>query len=483
MPDQTHAEPAATTAPAVPGPAPVPINAAPASPAPLVTNLALRPPEERAAVLRAMSHTCGNRAVTRMLDVSTPTVARGSGGTKEGAVAARSRFPWIGEITGTWTAALRKSSRKDPADPHANTRADVPRGTQVLIVGRKGGWLHARVTLRGSTFDGYVSQELVKFVRPDASAQPEAPDDVAATRPAVPGPSEPSGPDQPGIDPPSETEKNPPEKKPPEEKPPEKIIDPPPPRPPGRTLVEDLLDHARKTLGVLEAAAATAGIVAALALALKAASKAWVTMQILGVAKYLFFDPATGKLEFDLTNADYAARRRISRASVSEDFQRLEQALQRVHEIEGRAIETLHAARASEITTLTNASPEIVASEVLSQYTPKSGFSGAYNPETDQWVAVASGDASLISGRPVQTVPVLGGHASAEAALVQRTGITDISKNVGFVIIWEGNGTLRITWNSGTINFRNFRDRAAPAAIRPAIRRAIENTTGFRVIE
>ncbi len=392
MPDHAHTEPAATTAPEVPGPAPVPIDAAPASATPLVTNLALRPPEERAAVLGAMSHTCGNRAVTRMLEVSTPTVARGSGGTKESAVAARSRFPWIGEITGTWTAALRKSSRKDPADPHANTRADVPRGTQVTIVGRNGGWLHARVTLRGSTFDGYVSQELVKFLRPDASAQPQAPDDVAATGPAAPGPSDPSGPDRPGIDPPSETdEKRPPAEKPPAEKPPEKIIDPPPPRPPGRTLVEDLLDHARKTLGVLEAVAATAGIVATLALALKAASKAWITMQGLGVAKYLFFDPATGKLEFDLTNADYEARRRISRASVSEDFRRLEQALQRVHQIEARAIETLHAARASEITTLTNASPEIVASEVLPQYTPKtSGFSGAYNPETDQWVAVAS---------------------------------------------------------------------------------------------
>jgi hypothetical protein len=167
---------------------------------------------------------------------------------------------------------------------------------------------------------------------------------------------------------------------------------------------------------------------------------------------------------------------------VSDDFQRLEQALQRVHQLEERAIEPLHAARTSEITTLTNASPEIVASEVLPQYTPKSGFSGAYNPATDQWVAVASGDASLVSGRPIQTVPVLGGHASAEAALVQRTGLADVSQN-GFVIIWEGNGTLRITWNSGTVNLRNFGDRAAPAAVRPAIRRAIENTTGCRVVE
>ena len=109
------------------------------------------------------------------------------------------------------------------------------------------------------------------------------------------------------------------------------------------TSLKDLLDHARKTLGVLQAAAATAGIVAALALALEEAAKARVTMELLGVVRYLFFNPETGRLEFDLTNADYEARRRISRASVSEDFQRLEQALQRVDALETRAIDPLHA--------------------------------------------------------------------------------------------------------------------------------------------
>jgi hypothetical protein len=484
MSDHARAEPAVTPAPEAPGPAPLPVYAGPAAAPQLATNLALRPPEERAAVLGAMSRTSGNRAVTRMVEVSTRTVARGSGAAKAGAADERSRFPWIGEITGTWTAALRKSSRKDPADPHANTRADVPQGTPVVIVGRKGGWLRARVTLRGSLFEGYVSQELVKFLRRDDTAPSEAPKDAAATGPAGPGPSKPPTPEQPSVDPPKEGDpKKPPEDKPPEKKPPGDIIDPPPPRGPGRVSLKDLLDHARKTLSVLQAAAATAGIVAALALALEEAAKARVTMELLGVVRYLFFNPETGRLEFDLTNADYEARRRISRASVSEDFQRLEQALQRVDALEARALDPLHAGGTSEITTLTNASPEIVAGDVLAQYTPKSGFSGAYNPASGQWVAVASGDASLISGRPIQTVPVLGGHATAEAALIQRTGVADVSQNVGFVVIWEGNGTVRVTWNSGTINLRNFGDRAAPAAMRPAIRRAIENTTGCRVVE
>ena len=55
--------------------------------------------------------------------------------------------------------------------------------------------------------------------------------------------------------------------------------------------------------------------------------------------------------------------------------------------------------------------------------------------------------------------------------------------NVGFVLIWEGNNTVRIRWNSGTINLRNFGDRAAPLASRAAIRSAVERTTGCNVVE
>jgi hypothetical protein len=139
---------------------------------------------------------------------------------------------------------------------------------------------------------------------------------------------------------------------------------------------------------------------------------------------------------------------------------------------------------AHEITTLTNANPEILASEVLPQYTPQSGFSAAYNPTADKWVAVASGDATLLSGRPIKTVPPLGGHADAEAALMARIGAgANARENVGFVVIWEGNNSVSLRWNSRTINERNFGGRAAPLASRPAIRAAVETTTGCKVIE
>jgi RHS repeat-associated protein len=140
--------------------------------------------------------------------------------------------------------------------------------------------------------------------------------------------------------------------------------------------------------------------------------------------------------------------------------------------------------RHSEITTLTNVKADIAAADVIPQYNPGSGFSGAYNPATGQWVALASGEATtLTSGKPVQTVPLLGGHAAAEGALVERTGITDTSGNVGFALVWEGNNTVRLRWNSTTINTRNFGDRAAPATYRAEIRQAVERDTGFKVIE
>jgi hypothetical protein len=46
-------------------------------------------------------------------------------------------FPWIGEIANTWSAALRETPKKDSADPHGNTLADLPRGTQVTVVNRR----------------------------------------------------------------------------------------------------------------------------------------------------------------------------------------------------------------------------------------------------------------------------------------------------------------------------------------------------------
>lgn len=75
------------------------------------------------------------------------------------------------------------------------------------------------------------------------------------------------------------------------------------------------------------------------------------------------------------------------------------------------------------------------------------------------------------------------GHAAAERSLAQRTGITDVRENVGFVLLWQGDNTVQIRWNSGSINARNFGDRAAPQQHRQAIIDAVARTTGAVVVE
>jgi hypothetical protein len=114
-------------------------------------------PPAHDAVL-ALQRSAGNAAVGRLL-------ARAPG--------PRTTYPWIGEIHGTWSAALRKDADKKPDDPHQNTLADLPRGTQVTVVNKKGGWLAIQAQVDGATVDGYVSQELVKFVKASAFELPE----------------------------------------------------------------------------------------------------------------------------------------------------------------------------------------------------------------------------------------------------------------------------------------------------------------------
>jgi hypothetical protein len=85
------------------------------------------------------------------------------------------RFPWIGRIHGTSSAALRRIPGKDSENPHAGTLADLVEGKFVDVLGREKGWLHVQATVDGKELQGYVSQELVEFNRsdsPQASAGP-----------------------------------------------------------------------------------------------------------------------------------------------------------------------------------------------------------------------------------------------------------------------------------------------------------------------
>jgi hypothetical protein len=143
--------------------------------------------------------------------------------------------------------------------------------------------------------------------------------------------------------------------------------------------------------------------------------------------------------------------------------------------------------RHRETSTLTNARPQIVASDVLGEYAPGTGFSGAYNPETGSFVALASDGARLRNGQAAPTtVPRRGGHYYAEQALMERVTSTDTRRNVGFTLILQDDGKLRVNWTSGQINSRNFPgagNRQPPADVRPPIIEAIKAATGRDVVE
>ena len=109
-----------------------------------------RPPP--AGVL-ALQSSAGNAAVARLLVARQPKTA-------DPPVAVG--FPWPGEIDTPYNAALRKTPAKDADDPHANTVADLPKGTRVTVTGQERGWLKVDVVLDGQALGGYVSHELVK---------------------------------------------------------------------------------------------------------------------------------------------------------------------------------------------------------------------------------------------------------------------------------------------------------------------------------
>lgn len=104
--------------------------------------------------LAYLQRTGGNAAVSTLLQRS--------------GRAERRTFPWLGRIADTPSAALRKSPDKDAADPTRNTVQDLPRGTEIRVIGAKGGWLHVEVPGRDGISTGYVSQELVTFVSASA---------------------------------------------------------------------------------------------------------------------------------------------------------------------------------------------------------------------------------------------------------------------------------------------------------------------------
>ena len=84
----------------------------------------------------------------------------------------RKTFPWIGKIHRAWSAALRRTPKKSSRAPHANTLADLPKGSEIKVVGRHRKWLQVQVKVDGKVQSGYVSQELVAYVRASAIQLP-----------------------------------------------------------------------------------------------------------------------------------------------------------------------------------------------------------------------------------------------------------------------------------------------------------------------
>jgi hypothetical protein len=93
------------------------------------------------------------------------TPGGGAGGTPGGE-------PWVGQISATWNAALRRHPFKDPEHPYDNIISDLPHGTRVTVSGQEHGWLQVQVGSGDAARSGYVSHELVSYAGPVQPASP-----------------------------------------------------------------------------------------------------------------------------------------------------------------------------------------------------------------------------------------------------------------------------------------------------------------------
>ena len=140
--------------------------------------------------------TAGNAAVVGLLaqrarprplpslsrSATPPVVARKPGpstGTRTDPTPATT-FPWVGKVQTRYNAALRRDPSKDPNTPYANITADLPTGAMVEVTGVEKGWLKVEVINpagRGPQ-KGYVSHELIRFIRGGAWEIEMPPDPV-----------------------------------------------------------------------------------------------------------------------------------------------------------------------------------------------------------------------------------------------------------------------------------------------------------------
>jgi len=115
--------------------------------------------------------------------------------------------------------------------------------------------------------------------------------------------------------------------------------------------------------------------------------------------------------------------------------------------------------------------PRASLAGVLEGHPAGQGFTGVFDSATGRiGLSPSSADAVLPRG----FVPRAGGHANVSQALGGNA-----ANHSGFAAILEQNGTLRVTWRSGTLN--NTPGNLVPENLRPQIIRAIEQQTGRTV--
>jgi hypothetical protein len=124
--------------------------------------------------------------------------------------------------------------------------------------------------------------------------------------------------------------------------------------------------------------------------------------------------------------------------------------------------------------------PGVVNKTSFDSYPPKSGFSGAYDPESGKFLAYPSGETRLVDGSvPDNLVSQFGGHKAVNDSLSEVLGKTS-NNRLGFVMIKDEAGDFAVKWNSGMINNPNpnFPGRTVPESYRKEILDAISEVTG-----
>ncbi len=115
--------------------------------------------------------------------------------------------------------------------------------------------------------------------------------------------------------------------------------------------------------------------------------------------------------------------------------------------------------------------PKAPLAGVLEGHPTGQGFTGVFDSSTGKIALNPSTDAPVL---PPGFVPRRGGHADVSRALGGNP-----ANHSGFAVILQEDGTLRVTWRSGTLN--NTPDSLVPVEQRPAIIKAIEEQTGRKV--